>query len=50
MRHADPRIEEAAVQFDGLLEVLPGDLKLLAVEVVGAHGEPADRVRGVVFD
>lgn len=47
--HPNPRIEETTIQFDGFLEVLPGDLKLLAVEVVSANGEPTDGVRGIVL-
>ena len=49
MRHADPGVEEAAVELDRLLEVLARHLEFLAVEVVGAHRKPAHGVRGVVF-
>lgn len=48
--HPNPRIQETTIQFDSLLEILPRDLKLLAVEVVSANGEPTHRMRGIVFD
>lgn len=43
--HADPSIEEAAVQLYCFLEVLPSYLELLAVEVVSTYCEPTHRMR-----
>ncbi len=45
VRHANPRVEEAIVQLNSLLEVFPCDLILFAVEVIGAHSEPTHWMR-----
>lgn len=50
MCHSYPSIEEALVEDDCFLKVLPCHLVFLAEEVIGAHCEPADRMRGVVLD
>jgi len=49
VRHADPGVQEAAVQLNRLLEVLARHLEFLAVEVVGAHRKPTHGVRGIVL-
>ena len=48
--HTYPRKQETFIEYDGFLEVFSGHFVFFAVEVVGPHGEPTDRVRGVVLD
>ena len=48
--HTDPSVEEASIEHDGFLEVLPGDFVLFTMEIVCSDGKPADGMRGIVLD
>lgn len=50
MSHTDPRVKEAIIEFNSLLEVLACNFVFLAVEVVSSNGKPADGMGGIVFD
>lgn len=50
MRHSYPGKQEALVQNDSLLEVLPSHLVLFAMEVVSTNREPTHGMRGIVLD
>ena len=50
VRHPNPGIQEAAIKFDSLLEILASHFKLFAMEVIGSHRKPADWVGRIVFN